>query len=130
MVSMWNFKISLIVLRSRGAIYYLATYVDFAKKYHHVVRFIIERVKVIALYIRYVNVRYITVDVDIDNGSNNIVEIYKNAGFKKLNTNTLPEAVLHYCIIMAITFSTHTSNKIIFNYKLMKLLTCISTSLI
>ncbi len=26
-------------------------------------------------------------------GSNNIVEIYKNAGFKKLNTNTLPEAV-------------------------------------
>ena len=76
------------------SIYYLAAFIDFAKKYRHIVKFVIKCVKTIALYVsEYVNVRYIIVDADIDNGNNNIVEIYENVGFKKLNSKTLPEAV-------------------------------------
>lgn len=37
--------------------------------------------------------RYITVDADMDNGNEDIVKIYENAGFKKLITKTVPEAV-------------------------------------
>lgn len=76
------------------SIYYLATSVDFAEKYCHIVKFIINCVKTIALHVsEYVNVRYITVDADMDNGNEDIVKIYENAGFKKLITKTVPEAV-------------------------------------
>ena len=64
-------------------IHYLASSLDFAENYSHIVKFIILLVKNLITKIlnKNLNIRYITLDADDQSGNKDIVEIYKNVGF-------------------------------------------------
>ncbi|EMB28477.1 hypothetical protein [Treponema denticola] len=64
-------------------IHYLASSLDFAEKYSHIVKFIILLVKNLIAKIlnKNLNIRYITLDADDQSGNKDIVEIYKSVGF-------------------------------------------------
>lgn len=64
-------------------IHYLASSLDFAEKYGHIVKFIVSIVKNLITEIlnETLNIRYITLDADDQSGNKDIVEIYKSVGF-------------------------------------------------
>lgn len=64
-------------------IHYLASSLDFAEKYSHIVKFIVSIVKnlITDTLNETLNIRYITLDADDQSGNKDIVKIYKNAGF-------------------------------------------------
>ncbi|UTC67808.1 MULTISPECIES: hypothetical protein [unclassified Treponema] len=64
-------------------IHYLASSLDFAEKYSHIVKFIVSIVKNLITKIlnKNLNIRYIALDADDQSGNKDIVKIYKNAGF-------------------------------------------------
>lgn len=70
-------------------IYQLAASYEFAQEYCHIVDFIIQVVvaKALALCKQHINVRFITVHADPEQGNKNIVTIYKKAGFTELELN-------------------------------------------
>ena len=64
-------------------IHYLASSLDFAEKYSHIVKFIVSIVKnlITETLNETLNIRYITLDADDQSGNKDIVEIYKSVGF-------------------------------------------------
>ena len=70
-------------------IYQLAASYDFAQEYCHIVDFIIQVVVAKALTVckQHINVRFITVHADPEQGNKDIVKIYKKAGFTELELN-------------------------------------------
>ncbi len=64
-------------------IHYLASSLDFAEKYNHIVKFIVSIVKnlITETLNETLNIRYITLDADDQSGNKDIVKIYENAGF-------------------------------------------------
>ena len=74
-------------------IYQLAASVEFAKEYGHIVDFIVRAVvaRAIAICKTHINLRYITVHADPEQGNEDIVKIYKSIGFKELDVASSDE---------------------------------------